>query len=114
MTRVSRFRQTTRQVAVVTVYSSFGGYVEDPVRGLRAKNSKGDRISMFCRRCELASFLRICGEVASTSVTSVPVSIVAARIFCCVVMHSIEINAAGFSIAGQSVQFRARAKLAIT
>ena len=36
-------------------------------------------------------------------------SIVAARIFCRVVMHSIEINAAGFSTAGLFVQFRSRA-----
>jgi len=41
-------------------------------------------------------------------------SIVAARIFCRVVMRYIEINAAGLSTAGQSVQFRSRAKLATT
>jgi hypothetical protein len=34
--------------------------------------------------------------------------------FCRVVVHSTEINADGFSAAGQSVQFRSRAKLAIT
>ena len=41
-------------------------------------------------------------------------SIVAAEIVCRVVMHSTEISADGFSTAGQSVQFRSRAKLTIT
>ena len=62
--------------------ASFGGYVEDHVRGLRGKYSKGDRISMFRRRCELTSFLRLYGEVASTSITiSSRQSIVAAKMF---------------------------------
>jgi hypothetical protein len=40
--------------------------------------------------------------------------VMAARIFCRVVIQSIEIKAAGFSTARQSTQFRSRARLAIT
>src|SRR5215831_7760083 len=94
--------------------ASFGGYVEDHVRGLRAKDSKGDRISMFRRRCELASFFAFAENREHLYHVASRQSIVAARIFCRVVMHSIEINAAGFSTAGQFVQFRSRAKFAIT
>jgi len=65
------------------------------------------------RLCELV-FLRLCGEVVHLHHFGSRQGAVAARIFYRVVMHSIEINAAGFSTAGQSVQFRSRAKLAIT
>jgi len=68
---------------------------------------------MFRRRCELA-FLLLCGEVAHLHHFGSRQGVVAAKVFCRIVMYSIEINAAGFSAAGQSVQFRSRAKLAIT